>query len=61
VEFLLREELRDYSSYLSILEALAKGNSRVVEVANYSKISAKDLPKYLGTLIRLNLIEKTIP
>jgi hypothetical protein len=61
VEFLLREELRDYSSYLSILEALAKGNSRLVEVANYSKISAKDLPKYFNTLIKLNLIEKNHP
>lgn len=60
-EFLLREELRDYSSYLSILEALGAGNTRVTEIANYSKMQAKDLPKYLNTLIRLDLIKKELP
>jgi AAA+ ATPase superfamily predicted ATPase len=61
VEFLLREELRDYSSYLSILEAIARGNSRLSEIANFSKIQAKDLPKYLNVLIRLDIVEKVHP
>jgi AAA+ ATPase superfamily predicted ATPase len=61
VEFLLREELRDYSTYLSILEAIARGNTRLSEIANYSKIQAKDLPKYLNVLIRLDIVERVFP
>lgn len=60
-EFLLREELRDYSSYLSILEAIAGGSTRVNEIANFSKIEAKDLPKYLNVLMRLGLVGKERP
>ena len=61
VEFLLREELRDYSVYLSIIESIAKGKSRIIEIADYSKIKPKDLPKYLNNLITLELIEKIHP
>jgi AAA+ ATPase superfamily predicted ATPase len=61
VEFLLREELRDYSTYLSILEAISRGNNRISEISNFSKIQAKDLPKYLNVLIHLNLVEKIYP
>jgi AAA+ ATPase superfamily predicted ATPase len=61
VEFLFREELRDYSTYLSVLEAIARGNTRLSEIANYSKIQAKDLPKYLSMLMKLDLIEKISP
>lgn len=61
VEFLLREELNDYSSYLSILEAIAHGRTRIVEIADYSKIQAKDLPKYLNNLIKLEIVKKEHP
>jgi len=61
VEFLLREELRDYSTYLSVLEAIARGNTRLSEIANHSKIQVKDLPKYLSMLMKLDLIEKISP
>lgn len=60
-EFLLREELRDYSSYLAILEAIAGGRTRVNEIADSSKIEAKDLPKYLNVLMRLGLVGKERP
>ena len=61
VEFLLREELKDYSTYLSILEAIARGNSRIGEIANFCKIQAKDLPKYLNVLMKLDIVERVIP
>lgn len=61
VEFLLREDLSDYSSYLSILEAIAHGRTRLVEIADYSKIQAKDLPKYLNNLIKLEIVKKEHP
>ncbi|VVB94775.1 Archaea bacterial proteins of uncharacterised function [uncultured archaeon] len=61
VEFMLREELREYSSYYAILEAIASGRTRVTEIADHSKIRAGDLPKYLGTLIKLDIVEKVHP
>ena len=61
VEFLLREELREYSSYYSILEAIASGSTRVIEIAEHSKIKTGDLPKYLDTLIKLDIVEKVHP
>lgn len=61
VDFLLREELRDYSTYLSILEAIALGNTRVVEIANHARINAKDVPKYINILIKLDLIKREHP
>ena len=61
VEFLLREELREYSSYYSILEAIASGSARIIEIADNSKIKTGDLPKYLSTLIKLDIIEKVHP
>ncbi len=61
VEFLLREELREYSSYYSILEAIAAGSTRIIEIADHSRIKAGDLPKYMGTLIKLDIVEKVHP
>jgi AAA+ ATPase superfamily predicted ATPase len=61
VEFLLREELREYSSYYSILEAIASGRTRIIEIADHSRIKAGDLPKYLDILIKLDIIEKVHP
>jgi AAA+ ATPase superfamily predicted ATPase len=60
-ETLLREELRTYYLYLSIFEAIAMGKTRSVEIADYSKIAQKDLPKYLTTLMKLELVGKEHP
>ena len=61
VETLLKEELREYYLYISIFEAIAKGRTRLVEISDYSKIPQKDLPKYVGTLMKLELIGKEHP
>jgi len=61
IEFLLREELRDYSTYFSILEAIVNGNTKISEIANFSKVEAKDLPKYLNVLIKLGIVERIVP
>ncbi len=60
VEFLLRGELRDPSSYSSVLEAIGNG-ARVTEIAHKSRIPEKDLPKYLKVLQSLHLVEKIYP
>jgi len=60
-EILLREELREPASYLSILEAMGK-NAKLSEIASASGVPAKDLPKYLAVLQKqLKIIEKKIP
>ena len=61
VETLLKGELREYYLYISIFESIAKGRTRLVEISDYSKIPQKDLPKYVGTLMKLELIGKKHP
>ena len=61
VETLLKGELKEYYLYISIFEAIAKGRTRLVEMSDYSKIQQKDLPKYVGTLMKLELIGKEYP
>ena len=61
VEFLLREGLRNPAAYLSILEAIARGNTRITDISNYTKIRTNDLPKYLNTLMKLGVVEREIP
>lgn len=61
VGLLLREELREPGRYKSILEAMAKGNTRLTDIANEAGMKAKDLPRYLGILRDLDLVEKQYP
>jgi AAA+ ATPase superfamily predicted ATPase len=61
VEFILREELREPSVYMSIVEAIADGMTRVTEIANRCYMDAKDIPKYLRVLQRLHLVHRLIP
>lgn len=61
IEFLLREELRDPSTYMSILEAIAFGNTRLSDIANYTKIKINDLPKYLNVLMKMDIIKREQP
>ncbi|MEW5760774.1 MAG: ATP-binding protein [Candidatus Thermoplasmatota archaeon] len=61
VYFLLREELREPDVYKAILEAIASGSTKVVEIANKSKIKVQDIDKYLKVLISLGIIKKENP
>lgn len=61
VDFLLREELREPDVYKTILDAIASGKTKVVDIANKSKIKVQDLDKYLKKLIKLGFIKKEIP
>ncbi|WP_148883731.1 ATP-binding protein [Thermococcus aciditolerans] len=60
-EFILREELGDVHRHYLILEAMALGRHRVSEIANFAGIEAKDMPKYLRTLISLELVRREVP
>ncbi|HII60977.1 ATP-binding protein [Pyrococcus horikoshii] len=60
-KLLLMEELRNPAVYGEIIEAIALGNTRLSEIANYSMIDAKDLPAYLKTLQELGIVKRITP
>ena len=60
-EFLLREELRDPSTFLSILLSMAGGATRLSEIASKTGMQAKDLPHYLRVLERLGIVARETP
>lgn len=60
-EFLLRQELRDPTTYMAILEAIANGATRVTEIAGVIDRDASSLSRYLQNLDRLALIERDTP
>jgi len=60
-DFLLKTELREPDVYKTIIEAVANGATKVVEIANRSGMKAGDIDKYLKTLIRLGILKKSIP
>ncbi len=57
IEFILREELREPSVYMSIIEAIANGMTRVTEIANRCYMDAKDI----RILQRLHLVHRLVP
>jgi AAA+ ATPase superfamily predicted ATPase len=60
-EFLLRQELREPSTYMSILESMALGSTTVTEVANDIGREASGLSRYLKNLKELGIVEKVTP
>jgi len=60
-EFLLKEELRDPSTFMNILSAIAGGATRPGEIADRSFLEAKDLPYYLDVLMKLGFVRKEHP
>lgn len=58
VDFLLREEFREPDFYKSILSPVARGKTRLVDIANAVGIPAHDMPKYLRLLGSLGLVRK---
>lgn len=60
-ELLLRDELRDAPTYLSVLAAIAGGESKLSDIHARTKIPATSLAPILGRLARLHLVERTVP
>ncbi|MFB6140710.1 MAG: ATP-binding protein [Halosimplex sp.] len=60
-EFLLRTELRNPARYMSILEAVATGQTTPNEIAGATGIDSGPLSKYLQTLRRLRLLDRDVP
>ncbi len=61
VDFLLREELRDTSNYMSIISAVAGGCTRLKEITEATSLDKSLVSKYLHTLGGLDIITKQFP
>lgn len=61
VNRILQEELRDPATYLRILDSMSRGASKTVDIANKSYLDAKDIPKYLNVLQKLEYVRKIHP
>ncbi|HOQ39324.1 MAG TPA: ATP-binding protein [Fervidobacterium sp.] len=59
--FLLHQELREPSTYNSILSAIAHGNTRLNKISTRLKIDDTKVSKYINTLIGLKLVERLKP
>jgi len=58
---LLLQELRMPNRYNDILTEIAKGTTKLNEIASKTNIDSRTLTKYLDTLIELDIVEKRYP
>jgi AAA+ ATPase superfamily predicted ATPase len=61
VRFILMEELRDPKHYLSVLQSIAFGNTRMNDIVQRTGIERGPVSKYLSVLQDLRLIERETP
>ena len=61
VEFLLRHEVDEIGSYMSIIKSIAAGNHRLSKISDDIGVKQTSLPKYLKTLIDLDILEREVP
>ena len=59
--YLLRREVGDIGSYFALIRAIAAGAHRPSEIAQRFGIKQTSLPKYLKTLIELDILERDTP
>jgi AAA+ ATPase superfamily predicted ATPase len=60
-EFLLREELREPSTYSKILEMIAQGAGKLNDISTQTGVEVYKLGKYLNVLMELDYIERITP
>lgn len=58
---LLKQELREPATYNGIIEAIARGASRLADIAAKNHMESNKCAKYLTSLINLGLVKKEIP
>jgi AAA+ ATPase superfamily predicted ATPase len=58
---LLSDELRDYSTYIQVLEAIGLGYNKVNEIADYAFVQPKDVFFYLKVLSSLGIVKRVLP
>jgi AAA+ ATPase superfamily predicted ATPase len=58
---LIKQELREPAVYNGIIEAIAKGASRLNEIATHCGMESNKCSKYLASLISLGIVKKEKP
>lgn len=61
IDFLMKYEFKDTSTYKKILEAIALGNTKLGEIKNYIGLKGADITPYLKNLMETEFIEKRTP
>ncbi|MDR0531442.1 MAG: ATP-binding protein [Oscillospiraceae bacterium] len=59
--FLLQREVSDIGSYFSIIQSIAAGNHKPGKIATDLGVKQTNLPKYLKTLIDMDIIQREVP
>ncbi|MCL2662656.1 MAG: ATP-binding protein [Oscillospiraceae bacterium] len=60
-EFLLKNEIEEIGSYMSIVKSIASGNHRLSKISADIGVKQTSLPKYLKTLMDLDILEREVP
>lgn len=61
IDFLMRYEFADTSTYKLILEAIANGNTKLNEIKEFISAKRTDITPYLKNLIETNFIQRRVP
>lgn len=61
VEFLMKYEFDDPSTYKLILEAIANGKNKVGEIKDFVRLQRTDISPYLKNLIDVEFVKREVP
>lgn len=61
IDFLMRYEFEDVSTYKLVLEAIAHGKTKLNEIKNYMNVKRTDISPYLRNLIEVGMIKREVP
>jgi uncharacterized protein len=61
LDFMLKYEFEDLGTYKAILEAVAKGKTKVSEIKDYARMQRTDVSPYLAKLINTGFIRRELP
>ncbi len=61
VDFLMKLEFENASTYKLILEAIANGKNVINEIKDYIKLQRTDLTPYLSNLIEVGFVKREVP
>jgi AAA+ ATPase superfamily predicted ATPase len=61
VDFIMKYEFEDASTYKLILEAIAFGKTKINEIKDYIKVRRTDITPYLKNLIEVKMVRRLVP
>lgn len=61
IDFIMRYEFSDVSTYKVILEAIANGKTVINEIKDFAKLSRTDISPYLKNLIDVGFVKRIVP